>query len=193
MKKQPYSPYNNASDRFIKNTLLWSGAFTIIIMIVLRIIDQSLTTPETPNGIIGFELIKNIHHAETIMNIWGEHGRMMAALSVGIDFLYIVSYSIFLWLATFSIGKKLNGYSGILSKSGYRLSWLIFLAGTFDIIENYALIKMLNGVHNQLWATTAYYFSLLKFAIVIITLLYLILGLVMVWLTKPVKNAPVSQ
>lgn len=190
MKKEPYSPYRNASGKFIKNTLWWTGAFTIIVMIALRIIDQWLTTPESPTGMIGFELAKDIHITRIMMDSWGEKGRIMAGLSLGIDFLYIVAYSLFLGLSAFAIGKKLEGRSKLLSRPGYRLSWLMLLAGIFDAIENYSLIEILSGNDYQRWATAAYYFSTTKFAIVIITLLYIILGLATMLITKPAKSQP---
>ncbi len=190
MKKQPYSPYNRASARFINNTLLWSGAFTLLLMIVLRIIDYSLTSDGTPNGIIGFELAKTMHNAQSMMGVWGNDGKIMATLSIGVDFLYIVSYSVFLSLSAFAIGKKLQGRIRLLSKPGYWLSWLMFFAGLFDVVENYSLIKILTGSHNQLWATTSYYFASTKFVIVLITLVYLITGLILMWVIKPAKNQP---
>ena len=190
MTKEPFSPYRNASGKFIKNTLWWSGAFTIIVMIALRIIDQWLTTPESPAGMVGFELAGNIHNTRIMIDSWGETGRIMAGLSLGIDFLYIVAYSLFLGLSAFAIGKKLQGRSKLMSRPGYWLSWLMLFAGIFDAIENYSLIEILSGNEYQHWATTAYYFSTTKFAIVIITLLYLVLGLATMLITKPAKNQP---
>ena len=190
MTKEPFSPYRNTSAKFRKNLLWWSGAFTLLVMIALRIIDQWLTTPESPTGMIGFELAKNIYNTRIMMDSWGEKGRIMAGLSLGIDFLYIVSYSLFLGLSAFAIGKKLPGRSKLPARPGYWLSWLMLLAGIFDAIENYSLIEILSGNEYQHWATAAYYFSVTKFAIVIITLLYIVLGLVTLLITKPLKSQP---
>jgi len=190
MNQKLYAPYSKASNKSIKNLLWWSGAFTLVLTVVLRMVDQWLTTPESPGGMVGFELAKNINSTLIMINSWGEHGRIMAGFSLGIDYLYIVSYSIFLGLAAFAIGKKLNNRNSFLTKPGYWFSSLMLLAGIFDGIENYSLIKILSGNHDQLWATLAYYFAFTKFSIVLLTLLYIILGLITMWVTKSAKNQP---
>jgi len=193
MNQRPYAPYNNASRKLFKNTLWWSGAFTIVLMVILRIVDQWLTTPESPGGMVGFELAGNIQETLKMIISWGEHGRIMAGFSLGIDYLYIVSYSLFLGLSAFAIGKKLNSRNNFLSKPGYWFSWLMFIAAFFDGIENYALIRILSGDHDQLWASISFYFASTKFVIVLLTLLYIILGLIAIRITKPAKNQPASQ
>ena len=195
MKKAPYSPYNNTSAKFRKNLLYWSGAFTLILVVIMRLLDQSLVTPgeEVPDGMVAFELTNNIHDARIMIDMWGEKGRIVAAFSLGIDYLFLISYSIFFGLIAFIIGKKLNGRSRLLSKPGYVLSWLMILAGVYDSIENFALIRILTGCQYSMWATTAYYFATMKFTIVIITLVFIVLGLIMLWLTRPSENQPISR
>ncbi len=190
MKTPPFSPYQNTSFRFRKNLLWWSGTFTLVLMVAIRMVDQWLTTPESPGGMVGFELAKNINKTLIMINSWGEHGRIMAGFSLGIDYLYIVAYSLFLGLSAFAIGKKLSSRSSFLAKPGYWFSWLMLLAGIFDGIENYALIKILSGNHEQLWASLSYYFASTKFGIVLITLLYIIVGLLTLWITRSAKKQP---
>ena len=192
MSKEPYSPYNNTSGRFRKNMLYWSGGFTLLLLVILRLLDQSLTVEGTPDGIVGFELVKNIHDARIMIDMWGEHGRLIAAFSLGIDYVFLISYALFLGLCSYEIGKKLSGRSRLLSRPGFWLSWLMLLAAIYDSIENYSLIKILTGSKSQLWATTSYYFSTIKFAIVFVTLIYIVLGLVMIWITaEPSKKQQV--
>ncbi len=190
MNQKIYAPYNKASNKSIKNLLWWSGAFTLVLMVAIRMVDHWLTTPESPGGMVGFELAKNINNTLIMINSWGEHGRIMAGFSLGIDYLYIVSYSVFLGLSAFAIGKKLGSRSSFLARPGYWFSSLMLLAGIFDGIENYALLKILSGHHEQLWASLSYYFASTKFGIVLLTLLYIIVGLITLWVTKSAKNQP---
>ena len=190
MNKYPYSPFNNASQKFISNTLWWSGAFTIVLMIALHVIDKALATPDGTGGMIGFELAKNINHTVAMMTQWKEHGRIMAGLSLGIDYLYMVSYALFLGLLSFTIGKKLFSRNHFLSKPGFWFSWLMFIAALLDSTENYALIRILGGDHEQLWASISYYAASTKFIIVLLTLLYILLGLAVLWFTKSAKKQP---
>ena len=192
MTKLPYSPYNNTSWKFRKNLLFWSGIFTIILTLTLRLLDQSLVTPgeDVPNGMVAFELTNSIQDAHTMMDRWGEQGNIAAAFSLGIDYLYLISYSILFGLISYQIGKRLIGRSKLLSKSGYFLSWFMIVAALFDGIENFALIKILFGCQSPIWATTSYYFATMKFTIVLITLIYIILGSVIIWFTKPSEIQP---
>jgi len=192
MSKIPYSPYNNTTPGFRKKMLYWSGIFTVVITVIFNILDQSLVTPgdEVADGMVAFELTNNIHDARIMVDMWGEKGRLVAAFSLGLDYLYLIAYALFLGIIAYETGKKLTGRSALLAKPGYWLSWLMILAAVYDAIENFALIRILTGCQYSLWATTAYYFATIKFAIVIITLVYIFLGLVMMWVTRPSKNQP---
>ncbi len=192
MSKTPYSPYNNTTSDFRKKMLYWSGVITLIITIIFNVLDQSLVTPgeEVPDGMVAFELTNNIHDARIMVDMWGEKGRLVAAFSLGLDYLYLIAYALFFGIIAFEIGKKLTGRSALLAKPGYWLSWLMILAAVYDAIENFALIRILTGCQYSLWATTAYYFATMKFAIVIVTFVYIFLGLVMIWITRPAKSQP---
>jgi len=192
MSKTPYSPYNTTSASFRKKMLYWSGIFTVVLILIMRLLDQSLVAPgdEIPDGMVAFELTNNIHDARIMVDMWGEKGRLVAAFSLGIDYLFLISYSVFLGLIAFIIGKRLNGRSGLLSKPGYVLSWLMILAGVYDSIENFALIRILTGCQYSMWATTAYYFATIKFTIIFITLAYIVIGSIMIWLTRPSEKQP---
>jgi len=191
-----YSPYNNTSAGFRKKMLYWSGFITIAITIIFKILDLSLVTPgeDIPDGMVAFELTNNIHVTRIMAEMWGEKGRIVAAFSLGLDYLYLIVYALFLGIIAFEIGKKLTGRSTLLAKPGYWLSWLMIVAALFDGIENFALIRILTGCQYSVWATIAYYFATMKFTIVVITIIYILLGLVMIQvMPKSSKTPPVSQ
>ncbi len=173
----PYSPFNNTTAGFRRKAMWTFGILTVILLLVMRWADSFLITEETPDGIIGFELAKNIHDARIMLDVWGDQGRVVAAFSLGIDYLFLISYSMFLGLVSFSLAKKLEGRLNLLSKAGYLFSWLILLAGLYDAIENFALIKIMTGCQLSLWATTAWFFATVKFAIVYMVLGYILVAL----------------
>ena len=190
MKKKPYSPYNRFPDAVLKKILYITGATTLAITVIFNILDRSLVTPEldVPDGMIAFELTNNLHTARLMIDSWGTYGKLTAAFSLGLDYLYLVVYSLFLGIAAYMTGKKLSNRSFLFSKTGYHLSWMILLAALFDSIENFALYRILIGCQHKIWASTAFYFATIKFTIVLVTLLYLLIGLIMITLSNRSKN-----
>jgi hypothetical protein len=181
------SPFQNL-DGFYRKRLLWIfGVLTVLLLVVLRWVDGFLITEETPDGIVGFELVKNIHDARIMMDVWGDTGRIAAGFSLGIDYLFLISYSIFLGLVSFELGRKFEGRLRLLSKGGYFFSWLILVAGFYDAIENIALLKILTGCQLSIWAITAWFFATVKFAIVFLVLGYIALSFIFL-LILPKEN-----
>ncbi len=73
-------------------------------------------------------------------------------------------------------------------KTGLLLTKLQFVAALFDAIENIALIKLLLGSNNSLFPSIAYYFALIKFAIIAIGILYIIIGLFTLLFQKEIRS-----
>lgn len=75
---------------------------TIAVPAGMNIIGGPLNIPAAPAGIISFEFAGSSAVATEMMDSWGEHGRALAAVSLGIDYLFLVAYSIaisgLLWL-----------------------------------------------------------------------------------------------
>lgn len=174
----PYSPFNNTTKSFRKKLTWISGIFTFLLIVIMKLLDSYLITDGTSDGIVSFELAKNIHDARIMMDMWGDTGRVVAGFSLGLDYLFLISYSLFLGLISFYFAKKFDGRLKILAKLGYAFSWLIFLAAVYDAIENFALFKILTGSGTSLWAVTAWFFASFKFLIVFIVLIYIVLSLI---------------
>ena len=173
-----YSPFNNTSASLRKKLTWISGVFTIILIVIMKFLDSYLTTEGTPDGIVSFELAKNIHDARVMMDMWGDTGRIVAGFSLGLDYLFLISYSLFLGLISFYFARKFDGRFKILAKLGYSFSWIIFLAAVYDAIENFALFKILTGSGTSLMAVTAWFFASFKFLIVFLVLGYIALSLI---------------
>ena len=141
----------------------------------MRLFDAPLKNEVSPNGIVSFELAKDISVSKNILNSWDDNAKANAGLSLGFDFFFLLTYSSFVALLIYNINNRLwkgkNFY-----KLGNLLIYLIFIAAFFDIIENIALIKLLRGDLKQVWPSIAFYFASMKFILILICLFYLILN-----------------
>jgi len=141
----------------------------------MRIFDAPLKNEVCTNGIVSFELAKDISVSKNILNSWDDNAKANAGLSLGFDFLFLMVYSSFIALLIYKISIRLQK-GKVFYKLGNVFIYLIFIAAFFDIIENIALIKLLKGDLNQIWASTAYYFAMFKFILILICLLYIIIN-----------------
>ena len=160
--------YNNS----ITILLLITVAINIIVM---RIFDAPLKNEICKSGIISFELAKDLDKTVKILDSWDENAKINVSLSLGFDFLFLLMYSSFIALLIYNINNRL-WKNNSFHKFGNLLIVLIFIAAFFDIIENIALIKLLLGDLEQIWSSIAYYFAVIKFAIVIICIIYLLIN-----------------
>ena len=123
-----------------KRALFISGLFTIIIFLTLGYFDRSLITENAPKGIISFEFAKNMDKSISIISSWDLSALVNAGLSLGIDFLFLVVYSIFFSIACYLIAQKYLNRNNWMYKIGLLLAKLQFVAALFDAIENFDFI-----------------------------------------------------
>ena len=159
-----------------KRTLIISGLLTIIIFLTLGYFDKSLITEAAPNGIISLELAKDIDISIGIISSWNLNARVNMGISLGIDFLFLVVYSIFFATACYLVAQEYLDKNNWMYKIGLLLAKLQFIAALFDAIENIALIKLLLGSNNNIFSLIAYYFASMKFVIITIGIIYIIFG-----------------
>ncbi len=150
--------------------------------------DKPLITENAPNGIISFELAKEMDKSLAIISSWDLNAKVNAGLSLGIDFLFLVLYAIFFSTACFLIAQKYSNKNNWIYKTGLLLAKLQFVAALFDAVENIALIKLLLGSINSLFPSIAYYFASIKFTIIIIGIIYIIIGIFTLLFQKGIKS-----
>lgn len=138
-------------------------------------LDSFLITEFSPNGIVSFELAKDISNSVQIINTWDTNARSVAGLSLGFDFLFLIIYASFIAWLIYLINDRLF----IKSKNIFlkKVSILLpFIAAFFDVLENIALVKLLLGDLRQMWSTMAYYFAIIKFGLLIVAISYILIG-----------------
>lgn len=152
--------------------LFW---ITLLLMLAtlaaLGLIDTGLKTPDTPNGIVSFELCAYGDRCATVLQAWGPRSRDLALLSLGIDYLFMLLYP-----GVICLGLLLAlGYVPDRMKPTTRLfSKLIWVAFVTDAIENFALIQMALAHTSNEWAWPASAAATIKFAAFVSALLWLI-------------------
>ena len=164
------------TERGSKKLFLLSGILTVFLLIIISIVDQPLKTEYAPNGIISFELAKNFETAKNIVSSWKGKPELFAAFSLGIDFLFLVAYSIFLYLLIVKIANKIKVRSQALWRFGMFLAYAQFFAALFDATENTFLILFLFGLQNPSFPFFAYVFSTVKFLIALLGIVYILTG-----------------
>jgi hypothetical protein len=167
------------SEHSQKYALLIFGSATIILLVLLSVLDQPLKTDQAPGGIISFEIAKDFLRSQSILTSWDQHSKLFAALSLGLDFLFLIAYSLFLSLLCFKTAERFTGKNNWFRSIGIIIAWLQFLAALFDSIENYALIQLLLGSQKELFSSIAYYFAVTKFLFILSAFVYLIAGFIM--------------
>lgn len=141
-----------------------------------------------PNGIVSFELAKDINTSISIISSWDLNAKINAGLSLGIDFLYLIVYSIFFATSCYLISQKYINKNNWMFKTGLLLTKLQFVAALFDAIENIALIKLLIGSNNEIYSSVAFYFASIKFLIIALGIIYIIIGFITMIFQKRTQN-----
>jgi hypothetical protein len=164
---------------------------TLTLMISMQLIGSPLQTGAAPAGIISFEFAGNLTTADNMLDSWGSQGQAVAGLSLGLDYLFLVAYSITIALGCIIVAGNLHSRFNFLSRIGILLSWAQFLAALLDALENYALIRVLLGSDNALWSPVALWSAVPKFALVALGILYVLIGALIILLSGR-RSAQVS-
>ena len=152
---------------------------TLVLMISMQVIGGPLQTEAAPSGIISYEFAGDLPTARNMVDSWDSLGQIFAALSLGLDYLFLVAYSITIALGCRIVAANLHPRFSFLISLGIVLSWAQFLAALLDALENYALVRVLLGSENTIWPPTALWCAVPKFAFVGLGILYILVGALM--------------
>lgn len=150
----------------------------VILFSAMRYFDTPLKNEVSTAGIVSFELAKDLQQTKEILNSWDTYSKTSAGMSIGLDFLFLIVYAVFISLLI----HRLNEYlweNSKLYKIGIVMIWAVFIAAVFDIIENIALIQLLLGDFQQKWSSTAYYFAVFKFGLLAMSIFFIVINLIL--------------
>jgi len=154
---------------------------TLLVMFTIAGVDTYLKNEVATQGILSFELAQTPERSQQIIQSWDEKAKVYAAFSLGIDYLFLVFYTLFFIISTYKISK--NNIQ-IVQKTAFAVSLLFLLAGIFDALENYYLFQILVGNAQNDLPEKAALFAHLKFAFLGVGVVYLLLALLSLLLSK---------
>lgn len=125
-------------------------------MAIAMKLQWNISNKHTEQGIIALELAKTHEEAKIITADWNIPG---AITNTYLDFVFIVVYCCFLFVAVYRLADRLK----LPEKYLKFLAWLAPLAGLLDIVENYKMLIFFNDAHQF---QSAYNASVLKWGIV---------------------------
>ena len=181
-------PFSSLTPSAQKKAFALLTFFTLVVMRALTMLGAPLRTEHAPLGIVSFEFAKTLPQAQRMIESWGETGQLYATFNLGLDYLFLVLYPSSIALGCALISESLIHKQRLLSGTGLVLSWAQFGAGGLDAVENAALIKVLFGSQQPVWPELAWWCALIKFAIVLTGLVYVMVGTVHILMTKFLKG-----
>jgi len=175
-------PFAWLSRRQQKRAFLGVLVLTLVLIGVMSGFDRPLRTAAAPQGIVSFELAGDGARAGEILASWDEGARVSAGLSLGMDYLFLLAYSLSIGLGCVLLaGLPVNSGTGLAVLAG-PLAWAQIIAALLDAVENAALIRILQaagqaagqGADPSSWAALARGCAVPKFVLVLLGLVYLI-------------------
>jgi len=137
----------------------------------------ALKTPATPQGIVNLEFAYNTALTKFIINAWQSTGQpnnvFTAIVNTRYDFLFLFFYAGFLFFACKRIAVNMQGP---VAKAGNIIARAAILAGIFDVFENLGMLLTLHGYTNNVVAFLTVFFSVIKWTLAIIAVLYVFTG-----------------
>ncbi len=136
-----------------------------------------------PGGIVAFELARTVPCAQELVDSWGTPGQLNAAFGLGLDYLFMVAYSTVIGMACIWAAQTVAARGWALTSLGGLLAWGVWIAALFDGTENIMLLgQLFYGVASPLPEIAAIC-ATIKFALIILGLLYMLYGVV-AWFTR---------
>jgi hypothetical protein len=162
-----------------KYLLLFLLMGTVVMMVVMAKTGASLATKDTPIGILNLELPFNKLKADSVVTAWktsfdknGTVNIQVAKTNTWWDFLFMIFYSSFLFVAVTKLADNFNGGFG---RAGKNLAKAAFIVAALDIAENIGLFQMLNGNITHGIALFTSICSTIKWLLAIVIVLYMLL------------------
>ena len=161
-----------------KNTtmLVIGGIVAAALMVVMILLDRPLKTAAAPRGIVSFELAGSLENTQRILASWGETGRRNAALSLGVDYVFLIAYALVLSLLCTRVARRWPERNPYIRRAGFILAGCQWVAALLDGIENILLQQILNGSLVAHLPLVARWCALVKFTLIALGGLYIVLA-----------------
>ena len=161
---------------------------TIAMVMVMNKTGAALKTSSTPLGILDLEFAYNAAKTTSIINTWELTKNIeVAKINTYWDFLFIFCYAGLLFVACKKIAVNIKGN---VAKAGNAIAKGALFAGFFDVLDNAGMLLTLNNQGSETVAFLTTFFSVIKWGLVIIAVLYLLTGLLVLSYRKITSHHP---
>jgi hypothetical protein len=164
-------PFERWPERRRGRWLLALALVYAVVQIAIGAVNQPLTTDAAPDGIITLELAGTPAEASRIVDEWAREGALdEAGVSLGLDFLYMPLYAALLAGIVVAVNRRPRW------RIGSAVAWAPFIAAALDVVETVALVRVVDDPSVDGWAAVARAFALGKFALLIVTVLFVVVA-----------------
>ena len=162
---------------------LFLATLSLVLMVQLRLIDGPLTSPDSPWGIVGFELAFTEVRAAELLSVWRSMGVTESALvSLGVDVAFLLVYP-FMFRSLVQLLRRDDGSA--FQRFGARLSTAVLACIPLDALENALLWRELVAGATTPLALTAGVAASIKFLLVLVTAAWCVGALVQRLFPRP--------
>ncbi len=148
---------------------------TLVALFAIASVDTYLKNNAAPHGILSFELAQTPEKSMQIVQSWEGQAKIYAAFSLGIDYLFLVFYTLFFILTSYKLSRSKSQF---FQKLAIIVSLVFLLAGIFDAFENYYLLQILTANISYGYAEKAALFARLKFGFLFLGIVYLLITMI---------------
>ena len=145
---------------------------SFLMFVALRWQGAGLKTNTSPRGIIDLEFADKPQRLQELLFNWD---LSVVKINIWLDFLFIVSYVLFLSIASEICAMKWP--AGIMRQMGLTLIRVAYAAGILDIAENLFMLQSIDGNFTFTSLQLTYYCAAVKFTLAAIILLYLLVSM----------------
>jgi hypothetical protein len=137
-------------------------------------------------GIVELETARTTAKAATLYGDLGDAGRDAAKESLYLDYPFLVLYGFFYAALCLVVGARAaeRGMTGVADWA--RPAALAgLLSAACDAVENFALLRVLDGHTDQPWPGVAFTFASAKFLLTTVVLVYVVVGFALTLRRRP--------
>jgi hypothetical protein len=146
---------------------LFFASLSVILLLQLRGLDRQLMTPDTPFGIVGYELAFTAARASAMLAAWRAQDLLETVrVSLGLDVAFLLAYP---WFFRSSVQLLRRHDGSHFDRWGATLAGVVLFCTPLDLSENLLLWRMLETGANSGGTVATGVVATLKFLLVLMT------------------------
>jgi hypothetical protein len=150
----------------------------LLMTVLMNGVGEPLMNTAAPSGIVSFELAGSPQASALILKSWDASQQRFAAFSLGLDYLFMLTYAGAIAWACLKAGGMLLRCSWPFGRLTRWAAGLAVLAALFDAVENVALAVILfSSSAAAPWPQLAAVCAKIKFALLFLAFVYIFYAL----------------